>query len=251
MTLKAKHELIKSVGHDLRILAEILSARQLSPTGYREIVKSSYSLLQGSTGIDMLFVGLTDFDLKIDNNLRFKPPSIELEDRLLVDITFEQDLDVACTGDVLASISKNVVSFSLKAAKLGARSKREYKSSWHFDQHDYGQTKTNACHPHYHWQFGGWGLKEVSDVIEGVLVTDAPRLFAPPMDPVLAIDFLLSHFNGTEWNYVRMNEPRYNLVVRNSQTRLWKPYFNAIKDHFDIAPVGGTSSHFHLLPNMI
>lgn len=251
MPRDAKRELTDAVSHDLRVLAQILSGRNLSPNGYREIEKSAYSLRRNRAGVDMLIVELAGIDLQIDSSLRFKPPSIELESRLFVDITFEQDLDVACCGDALGSISKNVVAFSLKAAKVGARTKREYISAWHFDRHAYGQTETNACHPKYHWQFGGWGLKEISDAIEGVLVTDAPRLFAPPMDPILAVDFLLSHFNGTEWNYVRKHEPRYNSVVRNSQARLWKPYFDAIKDHFDIAAAGGNSPHIHLLPNMI
>ena len=92
MPSDAKRELINSVGHDLRILSRIVSENQLSPIGYREIESSSYALRKDRAGVDVLAIELAGIDLQIDNNLRYKPPSIELEDRLLVDITFEQNL---------------------------------------------------------------------------------------------------------------------------------------------------------------
>ena len=251
MARDPKQELCDEVGHDLRVLAEILSRRQLSPVGYRALENASYALRQNRTGTEVLRAELTDIDLYIGGSIRFKPSSVQLDRRLIVDIIFEQSLDMACNGDVLGSIRNNSVNFTLKAEKVGARTRKQLISAWHFDLHKYGAAPVGACHPKYHWQFGGWGLKEVSDDISGVLVTDAPRLFAPPMDPVLALDFLLSHFNGPEWNYVRNNEPRYKSVVQNSQARLWKPYFDAIKDLFDISARGGDSPHVHLLPNMI
>lgn len=246
-----KQELCDEVGRDLRVLAVILSGRQLSPVGHRELETASYTLRRMRTKTDVLVAELTNIDLQIHRKQRFKPSRVRLQDRLIADIIFEQDLNLACDGDVIESIRKNSVQFTIKAATTAKSTSRELISAWHFDRHAYAPAASGACHPTYHWQFGGWGLKDVSDAIQGVLVTDAPRLFAPPMDPVLAVDFLLSHFNGPEWNDVRNNDPRYNSIVRNSQARLWKPYFGAIRNHFDIAAVGGNSPHVHLLPNMI
>lgn len=251
MSVNPKKELIDEIGHDLRILGELISNHQLSVAGDRIVHSASGDLWQSVGGVDVLNIELANIELKIHSEQRFKPAGVELDDHLVANIILQQDLELASAGASLDSILQNAVSFEIKGEVTRGRTKREVISAWHFDRHSHESAPSSTCHPTYHWQFGGWGLKEISDQIDGVLIMDTPRLFAPPLDAVLAVDFLLAHFNGPRWQTVRTQEPRYAEIVRRSQARLWKPYFNELTAHID--NVGSsTSNHFgKLLPNII
>ena len=161
---------------------------------------ASYGLRQTRHNREVLLLELSDVDIRIDPKQRFKPSSVSLEDPLLADIVFEQDLERAYNGQEIVSINRNSVQLKLKAAATARTSTRELVSAWHFDRHNYPGMQSNSCHPTYHWQFGGWGLRNLSEDIRGVLVTDSPRLFAPPMDLVLASTSLfltIMDLNGT------------------------------------------------------
>lgn len=250
MAPNPQQELIGDIGHDLRKLAEIISNFQLSTSGDREVYRASGDLQRRVGGTDVLSIQLANIDLQIDDKQRFKPAGVELEGRLVADVVLQQDLDLAANGAALDSIRENKVTFTIGGTSVHRGTTNQVIAAWHFDRHSYNQA-TNACHPTYHWQFGGWGLKEVSDSIEGVLVMDTPRLFAPPMDAVLAIDFLLSHFNGPAWQGIRSQTPGYLDIVRRSQNRLWKPFFTELAAQ--IASSGTSpSNHFgRLLPNIV
>ena len=247
-----KKVLCDAVGRDLRILSEILDNHILTKAGSRQLMTASFGLHQSRQNREVLLLELSDVDIWIDRRQRFKPSSVALEDRLLADIIFEQDLERACNGQEIDSINRNSIQLKLRATATARTSTRELVSAWHFDRHNYPGTQSNACHPTYHWQFGGWGLKNLSEDIRGVLVTDSPRLFAPPMDLVLAIDFLISHYNGPEWNRIRMSEPRYIDAVKNSQERIWKPYFSAINKFLASSKLSNPSrAKLDLLPNLV
>lgn len=251
MPVNPEKQLADEIGRDLRVLGQIISSYQLSINGNRALETASYRLRQQAKGTEILSIQLADFDLRIGGKQRFKPPDFELEERLLTDILLEQDLALAVADRSIDSILRNAVTLKIKGISDHRQRRRVVVSAWHFDQHSYGSTQTTACHPTYHWQFGGWGLKEVSDSIGGVLVMDTPRLFAPPLDAVLAVDFLLSHFNGPGWQAIRTQDPRYTEIVRRSQSRLWKPYFDELAEHISSAG-SSPSNHFgKLLPNII
>ncbi len=149
---------------------------------------------------------------------------------------------------MIASILDSSIQFTLKTKSNANSSTSQLKSVWHFDTHKHLPTPNGMCHPRFHWQFGGHGLKDIVNQIKGILVTESPRLFSPPMDPILAIDFLLSHFNGPDWNLLRQNEPRYRRIVKEAQKRLWHPYFNKIVNHFES---DGVQPFNTMLPNLL
>lgn len=251
MPINLKKQLIDEIGSDLRQLAEIISDFQLSVRADREIYRASGDLRRNDRGDDVLSIQLVNIELRIHNQQKLKPAGVELDDSLVADIILRQNLDLASTGATLDSILHNSVTFKIKGIPNRDETIPKLISAWHFDYHSYGSDHASACHPMFHWQFGGWGLKDVSDDISGVLVMDTPRLFAPPLDAVLAVDFLLSHFNGPAWQRVRSQEPRYSRMVRRSQARLWKPFFDELSDHI-VNGGDSTSKHFgKLLPNIL
>ena len=99
-----------------------------------------------------------------------------------------------------------------------------YICAWHFDRHigKDGDNVTEA-HPLYHFQHGGKALAGLDDIFGMSLMLPAPRLPFPPMDAILAIDFVLSNFSGDAWNRLR-NDTAYLRLLRSAQLRFWKPY---------------------------
>lgn len=238
---------VKRFATDLRILSEILRKNEISISGAQSIYGASYHLLEYDGQEKRVSFSESNIDIKIDSFRHIKPASVTIEDRLMVDIVFKQE----CTSesdikDTLESVIENEIKFRVR----GKKGSRELVSAWHFDRHPHPPVDDSPCHPAYHFQFGGRALKEVTDKIDGVLILDTPRYFAPPMDPILAVDVLLSHFNGPKWHTVR-NDDRYVGIVRRAQGRLWKPYFGEISNDLSMVASGTPARLLTLLPNVL
>jgi hypothetical protein len=82
--------------------------------------------------------------------------------------------------------------------------------TWHLDRHITGDAQPAAAHPLYHFQYGGRGMQSVQDSLGATLLVEAPRLKHPPMEAVLAIDFLLSQYDGLARERM-MNISQYGL----------------------------------------
>ena len=108
----------------------------------------------------------------------------------------------------------------------------ELKAAWHFDRHII-DTKTDSphitedIHPLYHFQFGGAGMAQIADELGQTFLLDPPRLMHPPMDGLLAIDFLLANYAGAVWKSLRDDAQYSNLIVPQF-ARIWKPYYEAM-----------------------
>lgn len=108
---------------------------------------------------------------------------------------------------------------------------KTYSAAWHFDAQ--GKRGASHClHPRYHMTFGGRQLNPQLTVdngkhqIDNLMLLDSPRFAHPPMDLMLAVDFVLSHFAGPKWTAAR-KDVEYTKLLRLSQRRLWNPYFAA------------------------
>lgn len=104
------------------------------------------------------------------------------------------------------------------------------KSSWHFDYEPKFQ-KLKYIHPLYHLTYGGALMDDLD--IGNVLLLPTPRISYLPMDFVLGVDFILSNFIKKEQYKDVASEPEYSAAVKNSQKRLWQPYFNTLANHWD------------------
>lgn len=125
------------------------------------------------------------------------------------------------------------------------------RAAWHLDTHEYTNDNDHGVHPRFHFHIGGHGLKEIDNCIRGVLIPDAPRLPCAPLDAILAIDFVLSHYCGRKWNEFKDILPDYGRLRRGPIQRYWLPYFRTIADSIDgLDRDPGGGSGFVLLPNI-
>lgn len=112
-------------------------------------------------------------------------------------------------------------------------------SSWHFDKHivsddneedeedEEGEGEPEDAHPLYHFQYGGKNLAPLDGNHGGILILPSPRIGHPPMDVVLAIDFILSNFAGVHWKSLR-EKPDYSSRLSDAQNRYLKPYVESM-----------------------
>lgn len=106
-----------------------------------------------------------------------------------------------------------------------------YLSSWHFDKHivsDEGDDgEPEDAHPLYHFQYGGKNLAPLDGNHGGILILPSPRIGHPPMDVVLAVDFVLSNFAGLQWKGLRENTD-YSKRLSEAQNRYLRPYVESM-----------------------
>lgn len=122
------------------------------------------------------------------------------------------------------------------------------RQAWHIDTHLHTGSVTHSVHPRFHFQVGGDRLDDVDADIRGVFMPETPRLPCAPLDAILAVDFVLSHYCGSDWGVLRDIEPRYGRLRRNPMQRYWSPYFRIIADGIDgleTDPSGGSASALH------
>jgi hypothetical protein len=113
-------------------------------------------------------------------------------------------------------------------------------SAWHLDKHKGNNNDTpRTAHPEYHFQYGGKNLwKEVTNY-GGMIIPEPPRLPHPPLDGILAVDFVLSNFFCEIWRELR-DDSRYTKLVHRTQKLLWKPYISSLAKAWASGPYDET-----------
>lgn len=168
--------------------------------------------------------------LRVGQDVQCTPSSVS---------TFDCRLDVEVEGLTRAPapqadpLEKHQVEIELKAPNE-ADPAMSYLQTWHLDRHLGSCGDPKPAHPRYHLSFGGYRLEahlKAVGTFGGLLLLDSPRLTHPPLDGVLAVDFVLSNFAGTKWRTLS-ESPVYRRIVTNSQTLLWKPYALALYAHW-------------------
>ena len=97
--------------------------------------------------------------------------------------------------------------------------------AWHLDrnQGDADEASRHFVHPCYHFQFGGRRLpKELG--YGQFLFVEPPRLAHPPLDAILAVDFILTNYFPNTWQKLRSENQSYRRVIEEAQHRCWRPY---------------------------
>lgn len=171
----------------------------------------------------------------------------------------QKTIPSACTGELTIEVDLSIkVDLSLNAAEsvtelvlslfITSESGNNI-CAWHFDRHIEGGNQTEA-HPLFHFQHGGHALSLHSGLLGNSLVIPAPRLAFPPMDAILAIDFVLSNFAGDCWRNLR-NNPVYLRLLEEAQRAFWTPYFTTLASWWDRGPPGPSDKKIlALLPQL-
>jgi hypothetical protein len=173
--------------------------------------------------------------------LRLSPETV-VWPRAATSLTCTMDFAVAGESTIsadskLTSEIRNMtmeIEYSAESVEGGAG----WSQFWHFDTHR-DEKDTNApaeIHPLFHAQHGGRGMehrRELDDKCWGkTLELSSPRLVHPPMDVVLALDFVLGNGSGTRWREEFLKEKEYVNALSGAQQRFWRPHQEMIANFF-------------------
>ena len=117
-----------------------------------------------------------------------------------------------------------------------------FYQTWHLDREGAapGKSQSLETHPRYHFHFGGNDMNLVANnhrckhnchTFGELLLLSQPRLLHPPLDGVLAVDFVLSNAAGSQWQKLRL-DPSYSSMIKRSQDRYWKIFAKTFSDHW-------------------
>jgi len=125
-------------------------------------------------------------------------------------------------------IKSSDFSILIKGKKKGEND--HFYASWHLDNDTNGR---DYVHPQFHIAFGGSKLKEkIKSNFGDILLLTSPRLPHPPLDGILAIDFILKHFVTEDIHRQLTENKTYKTYIASSQRRLWHPYYTSISKYW-------------------
>jgi hypothetical protein len=121
-------------------------------------------------------------------------------------------------------------------ATEGPKEKKNIKKD---DDNSKKEKESSFAHPRYHWQYGGKKVWEAGEdnFFGSHLLLESPRLPHPPLDVILAIDFVFANYYGKQWRKLRA-ETEYQRIIQDAQQRYWLPYYNAIHNNWAKRPEG-------------
>ena len=150
-------------------------------------------------------------------------------------------LSVACSCDISSKTNTIVDPIHSLATKILINFEHWEKDPedlkvaqccWHLDKHD-ATKKTQTSHPLYHYEFGGTEISKSENFNYGdFIIIDAPRIMHPPMDIVLAIDFVIKNYYKNDDHKVLTEQAQYKKNIRNAQLRIWRPYAILLASNF-------------------
>lgn len=194
---------------------------------------SNYKFNISFLEVDILNLGSFIPEINKDKNLSLF--SFDLS--LCVDISFDES---PTPLDIISALSVTIKQKIEGVLKDEVATHIEAKSGWHLDKDVFkideaqiGQDQ-EFYHPLYHMHFGGHYLTNDSELQNSkIAVFEAPRLIHPPLDGVLAIDFVLRNFysNTTQIKDI-INDIEYIRIINNARELYWKPYYEAIANYW-------------------
>ncbi len=195
-----------------QLLTELPEILRRADVLKRWVSHSVQHLPDGRIRIDMqAVVGVDEYAHTLPTGVVLDDAEVQLT--LVSGEEFGLDTITECNGQVVIrglDRQANVLTFAM-----------------HLDRHDPKQS-SNELHSTYHWQVGG--DKIASCTFGSVVHLQGPRFPSPPLDPMLFIDFVLGHFNGTKRASL-MSEAafvRYRRLLHQSQTLFVMPFFQSI-----------------------
>lgn len=209
---------------DLISLSQILE-------GYSQVVLNADVLLSSANSVAKERAGanwayeMAEMRVLVDVPQNSLPATCHGQLKLKIDLDLEGTCEID-SPDPLSRLVMNLFIESDSGTNICA---------WHFDRHIVGHVPSTESHPLYHFQHGGHAMKPHAASMGNSLLLPAPRLAFPPMDAVLAIDFVLSNFAGTCWQALR-DDDAYLRMLRDAQMRYWKPYLEKLASWWAAGP---------------
>jgi hypothetical protein len=190
------------------------AAVQCKPKGSSSSTKWKYSiqklrfLLPDKDGTKRFPTGVSDLQLELTVTISGDCSTRDLA----VDPFVEYSLEIDIAG-------------TYKSDKVNKKA----LCSWHLDR-DIPPEKGKVqqfMHPCYHFHFGGRSTWDSALDFGATLLLEAPRLAFPPLDGILAVDYVLTNYYGH--SHLKFREGgSYQKLVRAAQDRCWRPYVRAL-----------------------
>lgn len=210
---------------------------------------------EGNPGRQYWGFDLVDLRVNVDDQRHLRPRSAIMKGCSgLLSVRVQEYVpdDLAAIGRSYELLREAYVDFHLDAFQEIAGERHDLRAAWHMDTHLYPDTNSHGVHPRFHFQFGGERFETVDPHIRGVLLPEVPRLPCAPLDAILAVDFVLSHYCGDQWELLRDYSPSYLRLRKMPMQRYWSPYFKVLAagiDNLDSIPSGGDACS--LIPSIV
>jgi hypothetical protein len=150
--------------------------------------------------------------------------------KLHLDITFQANINKFKEIE----ISNSNVAFNIKIAKTDSEIETDFSiMAWHLDT-EHPKDNNEFIHPLFHFHFGGHQITSNSNIDYGnILLLSPPRLMHPPLDFILAFDFIIYNFYNDEQRYGIVSHRDYEPLIKRIKKVCWKPYFTTIVEYLD------------------
>lgn len=222
---------------DLKKLYDILSTNSIvGDTNINKLFGTSKSIKNCDFSLSFLEIDI----LNIGNFI----PKIKLD---FADITLNLDVKISFNTpdprnpslDIISALSITIKQ-KIEGCKIEDETWIKAKSGWHLDKDVFkiqdakkGEDQ-DLYHPLYHIHFGGDYLTDDLELHDSkIAIFEAPRLIHPPLDGVLAIDFVLRNFySNKEQIQDIINDISYIRIINNARELYWKPYYKAIASYW-------------------
>lgn len=201
---------------ELERLAEFLDRNRLAENP-NELRKAA-SLLRSSEKNGVYSYGFEGVYFAVDTPRHPLPrgvTGIRAELRVEVDGVLDEDAD-----DQYNNLTVNVI-------LTGTTTTGTAMFSWHLDRDD-GTTKSDDLHPRYHFQHGGQMMRAREEQWGESLFLDPPRFMHPPLDGLLAVDFVLGAYLSKRYQRECVKDPTYTKLMAAGQRRAWAGFAKAI-----------------------
>jgi hypothetical protein len=141
--------------------------------------------------------------------------------------------EVNCDTDFFDPIEELGVAIMIEITYNDGSGVKEVSCCWHLDKGD--AQGALYSHPIYHMNFGGNHMVKQGDVFGKLLLLPSPRIIHPPMDIVLACDFIVRNFYTIERHKSLTENPGYKQLIANASERYWKNYSYALASYWNPA----------------
>ena len=239
----AKVNEVNSMLQDLKSLARLLEKHKFREHGFIELAKLEEVItdvenkLGGKNRRKMIFstrnegIAFHTYTTGMNANPATKMQKLDL----YLNLSFEYNSDGTKVEEKIKNYALN-----LHIKGIQKNNPSEHDFGWHQDGFEEmrldvkrkKKRKLQFIHPYYHFHAGG---KAIDGIGPGsLMLLSSPRLPHPPMDIVLAVNFVICHFFSTqEIRFVDemgiFADDDYKQLVERSAIRLYKPYYEEIR----------------------
>lgn len=161
------------------------------------------------------------------NSSKMQPNPGLLDNKVKLILSIKYKLDTS-QNDIINIIPKYQLELEMHGKRQDDK-KSTVNFAWHLDREN--NVDGHFIHPLFHFHAGGRKIKGLAT--GNLLMLGSPRIPHPPMDIILAVNFvILNFFNSEIFKTQReiLSCPEYLKLVKDSEKTILTPYFHCINN---------------------